>query len=99
MSQTMSLVLTNDYSMLINGYAKEVGKSEEESKEIFLELMKFLWIGVNMDERISPSVVIDDMRHYLLEQKEEYENLCMKEFGCHVDHVKSEKPDVQAYNR
>lgn len=97
MHSQKSFLIKNDYTNVIEEYAKQKWISTQIATNIFNELMKFLWIASISNEAISPSRKIDNLRHYLLEKENLYKKLCIDEFWCYLDHVIWESVNIEAY--
>ncbi len=63
------------------------------TRELFLELCKFLYLSSVSVDPISPSILLDDIWHeFILWDSEKYMKFCVDLFGCEVHHRRTDKP-------
>jgi len=80
-------------------FAEEQNVSIEESRSIFLEMKRFLYVAIICQQPCSPSKIIDAMWHTFIIYTAHYAAFCKKFNGGFIDHTPSEKPEIEGYAR
>lgn len=90
---------------VIDRFCKNYNVTRREANQIFLELLKFLWLCAvakiertqnkkNVPEKIAVDfniLIIDEMWHNFLCFTHDYEHFCLKVFGVFVHHFPTPK--------
>ena len=71
----------------IQDYAKQYNCSQEESREVFVNLKYWLKLVSESDEILGLSQVVDNMRHLFLEDETAYGNFCETYCGKYINHT------------
>ena len=101
-----------DASEVVLKYARDYGITETESRLIFKETMKMLWLmtkhqlereaGVDVPEAFNvhkPMVPLDNMWHEFILFTREYHDFCEKYFGVYLHHIPCSEREFQAFQQ
>ena len=84
-------VMAHQNDGLIAKYCYEMNVSNQEAQTAFTELKKFLFICGTTDEKLTPSIALDDIWHQFILFTKSYMNFCNEYFGRMIHHL----PDVE----
>lgn len=90
----LSQILVYDNAPVINQFCKENPEiSFEQTKQIFLDLLSWLWLSEHRLQRqltthiIAPLAKLDKMWHCFILHTQDYTEFCQKYFNRYLHHV------------
>ena len=104
----------HDGSEVILKYARDYGITESESRLIFKETIKMLWLmakhELETEKGVSSSVPeafnvhkpmmpLDNMWHEFILFTREYHEFCHEHFGCYLHHVPCSEREFRAFQQ
>jgi hypothetical protein len=93
--------------IVIDSFLKSFDVSRSEAEQIFIEMLKFLWISISnypkskKDQAIGidhPLTIIDEMWHIFLLNTRDYLQFSHDYFGSYVHHKPSTNEDQIAFD-
>jgi len=68
------------------------------SDELLIELIRFLDLIYNTDQKLSPSYIIDLAWHEFILFTKYYEKFCLKHYGRFIHHTPGKKEEPEIFN-
>lgn len=84
----MTNILDYENDQLVSDFMLQQECSESFARDVFLELKKFLCIASKSNSKLAltPSPLVDEMRHIFLENADIYQEFCKKYIGTMIGH-------------
>lgn len=106
---TLESVLAYDHAGVRSRSEKQYLLNEQSSRDVFRELLKWLWLNAvheSLGQNSTPvdfppylsirieQLVIDEMWHFFLQYTNDYDDFCKKYLGGWIGHAPNDAPDA-----
>ncbi|MFY0675119.1 MAG: hypothetical protein JXQ87_17120 [Bacteroidia bacterium] len=85
-TQILAKALLEENPVLISKIVKSCGINEQNVTNLFEETLKFLWLVGKLNQKLTPSLVVDNAWHEFILFTRLYHKFCDEHFGRYVHH-------------
>lgn len=100
-SNSIAIQLLKENPVLVSKISNGCGVSAESVAILFEETLKFLWLVGGLNQKLTPSLLVDNAWHEFILFTRLYHNFCNEHFGRYIHHSPggNEQENLRNYHR